>query len=223
MSASLAYLGGGDIGFFVSLGIVTYVIFKAFRTKPDRSTFAGYEVLASSPEGMVRFDPLLDHRTSRGIKWNKIVLTPTTTEARVVESITLNNDFVAVGRGAAGVQTILLDEQTVIRLNIGALPHYAETQYHMVLSRGAEAAQVPVSFRGWMGFFDACRRAGGTLEVADEVSDQMRVTVLGQRGAGRLKLSDVPASPKVSRPTSCPTCGALLGKRGPCEYCGANV
>ena len=219
----LGVLNGDSGCFFISLGLVTYFIVRAFRSKPEEVTAPGAADLPSTRGDVGSFDPFTDLRTARGIKGSKVSLMLREAQEGCAESLTLNDDFIAVGRSSAEVQAILLDEQIVIRLNLGALPQYAETRYHLDLSRGAEVAQVPVSFPGWLELFDACRKAGGTLEVADEVADQMRVIVLGQGGARRLASSSASASPKVSRPTKCPACGALLGKRGPCEYCGANV
>jgi len=219
----LGVLSGDSVCFFLSLGLVAYFILRAFRSKPKEVASPNATALPSTRHAVVSFDPFTDLRTAQGIKGKKLFLMLRQRGEGCAESITLNDDFIAIGRSGAEVQAILLDEQTVIRLNLGALPQFAETRYHMSLTRGAEVAQVPVSYPGWFEFFDACRKAGGTLEVADEVADQMRVIVLGQGGARRLASSTPSASPKVSRPTKCPACGALLGKRGPCEYCGANV
>lgn len=219
----LGVLDGDAVCFFVTIGLVAYFILRAFRSKPEEVAAPGVTASPSIHMGVLVFDPFTDLRTARGIKGNKLFLMLRQRGEGSAESITLNDDFIAIGRSGAEVQAILLDDQTVIRLNLGGIPQYAETRYHMALSRGAEVAQVPVSFPGWLEFFDACRKAGGTLEVADEVSDQMRVIVLGEGGARRLASSSASASPKVSRPTKCLACGALLGKRGPCEYCGANV
>jgi hypothetical protein len=219
----LGVLSGDSVCFFVGLGLVAYFILRAFRSNPEEVAASAAEALPSTRRDVVTFDPFTDLRTTRGIKGNKVFLMLRKAQEGCAESLTLNDDFIAVGRIGAEVQALLLDEQAIIRLNLGALPQYAETRYHLVLSRGAEVAQVPVSFPGWMEFFDACRNAGGTLEVADEVSDQMRVIVLGQGGARRVPSSAAGSSPKVLRPTKCPACGALLGKRGSCEYCGAIV
>ncbi len=219
----LGVLDGDAVCFFVTLGLVAYYILRAFLSKPEEVTSTNAAALPSTRSAVVSFDPFTDLRTVRGIKGKKLFLMLRQHEEGCAESITLNDDFIAIGRSGAEVQAILLDDQTVTRLNLGGIPQYAETRYHMALSRGAEVAQVPVSFPGWLEFFDACRKAGGTLEVADEVSDRMRLIVLGEGGARRLASSTPSASPKVLRPTKCPACGALLGKRGPCEYCGANV
>lgn len=219
----LGVLDGEAVCFFVTLGMVAYFILRASRSKPEEVKSPDATALPSTRSAGVSFDPFTDLRTAQGIKGKKLFLMLRQRGEGRADSITLNDDFIAIGRSGAEVQAILLDEQTVITLNLGALPQYAETRYHIAMSRGAEVAQVPVSFPGWLEFFDACRKAGGTLEVADEVSDQMRLIVLGEGGARRLASSTPSASPKVLRPTKCPACGALLGKRGPCEYCGANV
>lgn len=218
----LGFLNGETFCVFIGFGLVGYFIVRAFRSKSDEVAVSGSAAFPSTRSDFVKFDPFTDLRTTRGVKGSKVFLMLRQSQEGLAESLTLNDDFIAVGRCGAEVQAILLDDQTVLRLNLGALPQYAETRYHMVLSRGPEVAQVPVSFRGWMEFFDACRKAGGTLEAAEEISDQMRVIVLGQQGANRLPPTERGAA-KVTRPTKCPACGAALGRRGPCEYCGAIV
>jgi hypothetical protein len=171
---------------------------------------------AGSSSGSL-FDPFRDARVPAGIQGVKNYLLPGDGD-NLVHSVTLNDDFIAITRGGDEHQAILLDSATVASLQLGALSEYPPTRYHMILSRGKETATFPVSFHGWLNLFDACRKAGGTLEAAEEISDEMRIKVLGPAGAAR-----TPAAAKATaaaRPTKCPTCGAALSKRGPCEYCG---
>lgn len=164
------------------------------------------------------FDPFRDARVPGGIQGTKNFLLPGEGED-LVESVTLNDDFIAVAHANGEVTAYLLDASLLASLQLGAMSEYPPTRYHMTLSRGKEAVSFPVSFHGWLNLFDACKNAGGTVEAAEEISDEMRIKVLGPKGANRLASAPKTAAP--ARPTKCPSCGAALNKRGPCEYCGS--
>jgi hypothetical protein len=135
-----------------------------------------------------------------------------------VEAVTLNDDFIAISRSDGRVQAILLDTSLVMTLQLGEIDGYPSTRYHMIMSHGQESAAFPVCFHGWLHLFDACKKAGGLVEAADEISDEMRIKVLGAAGAARTPAASKAAA--VARPTKCPSCGAAFNKRGPCDYCG---
>jgi hypothetical protein len=136
-----------------------------------------------------------------------------------VEAVTLNDDFIAISRSDGRVQAILLDTSLVMSLQLGEIDGYPSTRYHMIMSHGQESAAFPVCFHGWLHLFDACKKSGGLVEAADEISDEMRIKVLGAAGAARIP-AQAKANTSVARPTKCPSCGAALNKRGPCDYCG---
>jgi len=164
------------------------------------------------------FDPFRDARITGGIQGMANYIMPGD-GPDLIERVTLQDDFIAVSRGNGQVQAILLDSSLVMSLQLGEIDGYPSTRYHMIMSHGQESAAFPVCFHGWLHLFDACKKAGGLVEAADEISDEMRIKVLGAAGAAR-----TPAASKaavVARPTKCPSCGAVLNKRGPCDYCGS--
>ena len=167
------------------------------------------------------FDPFRDARVAGGVQGVENHVIPGFGQD-FVESVTLNDDFIAISRNDGRVQAFLLDESLVMTLQLGEIDGYPSTRYHMSIIRGQDSAVFPVCFHGWLNLFDACKKAGGLVEAADEISDEMRIKVLGAAGASR-----IPAQPKanasVARPTKCPSCGAALNKRGPCEYCGSGA
>lgn len=137
-----------------------------------------------------------------------------------IVSVTLNDDFIAISRNEGRVQAFLLDASLVMSLQLGEVDGYPSTRYHMSIIRGQDSAAFPVCFPGWLNLFDACKKAGGLVEAADEISDEMRIKVLGAAGAFRIP-AQAKANASVARPTKCPSCGAALNQRGPCEYCGS--
>lgn len=164
------------------------------------------------------FDPFRDARAAGGIQGVKNHVIPGFGQD-FIESVTLNDDFIAISRNDGRVQAFLLDASLVMTLQLGEIDGYPSTRYHMSIIRGQESAAFPVCFHGWLNLFDACKKAGGLVEAADEISDEMRIKVLGAAGASRIP-SPAKANASVARPTKCPSCGAALNKRGPCEYCG---
>jgi len=168
------------------------------------------------------FDPFRDARVVGGIQGVKSHIVPGFCLDHVV-AVTLNDDFIAISRSDGRVQAILLDASLVMSLQLGEMDGYPSTRYHMIMSRGQESAAFPVCFHGWLNLFDACKKAGGLVEAAEEISDEMRIKVLGAAGASRFPAqakANANANASVARPTKCPSCGAALNKRGPCDYCG---
>jgi len=211
----LALLNGETLFSFLIVGLVLWYLFR-----PAKQPAVEGVVVASDGH----FDPFTHLRTVAGLKGVKVSLPGTAAASDgQPEAITLNDDFIAVARRNAEVQAVLLDATTVARLNLGSLPGYAETRYHMILQHSGVAVRLPVSFNGWLEVFDACRRAGGELEAAAEISDQMRSIVLGKDGARRVPSPEPPTSTRGKGPVKCSACGASLGRRGTCDYCGSLV
>ena len=184
-------------------------------TPPPVWQVAGNPISTGSEGGL--FDPFRDARVPGGIQGMKNFIMPGD-GPDLIESVTLNDDFIAVSRGEGQVQAFLLDASLVLSLQLGAISEYPPSRYHMIITRGQDSAAFPVCFHGWLNLFDACKKGGGLVEAADEISDEMRIKVLGAAGAAR-----TPAAAKAApaaRPTKCPSCGAALSKRGPCDYCG---
>lgn len=184
-------------------------------TPPPVWNVASESTQTGSASGL--FDPFRDARVAGGIQGMTNYIMPGDGQD-LIETVTLNDDFIAVARGDGQIQAILLDASMVMSLQLGPINDYPSTRYHIIISRGQETAAFPVCFHGWLHLFDACKKAGGLVEAADEISDEMRIKVLGPAGAARTPAASKAAA--VARPTKCPSCGAALNKRGPCDYCG---
>jgi hypothetical protein len=184
-------------------------------TPPPAWKVGGTAAASGGVNGL--FDPFRDARMAGGIQGLKNYIMPGE-GTDLIEAVTLNDDFIAVARSDGRVQAFLLDASLVISLQLGSISDYPPSRYHMIITRGPESAAFPVCFHGWLNLFDACKKAGGLVEAADEISDEMRIKVLGAAGAARTPAASKAAA--VARPTKCPSCGAALNKRGPCDYCG---
>ena len=216
---------GGLICFISVIVLIVYFTRSKDSGKPPTVPFTSAQPpawkAATTPQqtGSAHslFDPFRDARVVGGIHGMKNYIVPGFGQD-LIEAVTLNDDFIAVSRSDGRVQAILLDASLVMSLQLGEMDGYPSTRYHMIMSRGQESAAFPVCFYGWLNLFDACRKAGGLVEAADEISDEMRIKVLGSAGASRIPAASKAAA--VARPTKCPSCGAALNKRGLCEYCG---
>jgi len=215
---------GGLICFILVILLIVYFFRGKDSGKPPTVPFTSaqppaWKAATTSQTGSAHslFDPFRDARVVGGIQGMKNHIVPGFCLDHV-EAVTLNDDFIAISRSDGRVQAILLDTSLVMSLQLGEIDGYPSTRYHMIMSHGQESAAFPVCFHGWLHLFDACKKSGGLVEAADEISDEMRIKVLGAAGAARIPAASKAAA--VARPTKCPSCGAALNKRGPCDYCG---
>lgn len=207
-----------------TIAVIALIMRKKDQTPPSLPSMPAsvtppplWQVDRSGSGSPALFDPFRDARVAGGIQGVKNFLLPGEGKD-LVESVTLNDDFIAVAHANGEVTAYLLDASLVASLQLGAMSEYPPSRYHITLSRGKETVSFPVSFHGWLNLFDACKNAGGTVEAAEEISDEMRIKVLGPKGANRIASAAKTTAP--ARPSKCPSCGAALNKRGPCDYCG---
>jgi hypothetical protein len=146
----------------------------------------------------------------------------------IVTGLTLNRDYLAVRRGSYGVKAFLLDKNLTVGVTTGVPPGFKEAaQYSMELESETEVARFPVSFQGWLQIVDAARRCGAQLEVADDLPASLRVlieTPLPGDEAIKPARAKSKGSPAVaSRETGrCKCCGANVGRKAACDFCGAS-
>jgi len=146
----------------------------------------------------------------------------------IVTGLTLNRDYLAVRRGSYGVKAFLLDENLTVGVTTGVPPGFKEAaQYSMELESETEVARFPVSFQGWLQIIDAARRCGAQLEMADDLPDTLRALIEtplpGDEAIkpSRAKSKDSP--PASARETGrCKCCGANVGRKASCDFCGAS-
>lgn len=146
----------------------------------------------------------------------------------IVTGLTLNRDYLAVRRGSYGVKAFLLDKNLTVGVSAGVPPGFKEVaQYTMELESETEVARFPVSFQGWLQIIDAARRCGAQLELADDLPASLRVLIEtplpGDEAIkpARAKSKDSPAA--APRETGrCKCCGANVGRKATCDFCGAS-
>lgn len=146
----------------------------------------------------------------------------------VVTGLTLNRDYVAVRRGSYGVKAFLLDKSLTVGVMNGCPPGFHEnTEYMMELESETELARFPVSFPGWLQVVDAARRGGSTIEVDSDLpahlKDLIETPLPGDEAIKPVRTKARGAKQEASRETGrCASCGASIGRKSTCDYCGGS-
>jgi len=146
----------------------------------------------------------------------------------VVTGLTLNRDYVAVRRGSYGVKAFLLDDSLTVGVVPGCPPGFHENSaYMMELETETELARFPISFPGWLQIVDAARRGGSAIEVDAELpshlKDLIETPLPGDEA--RKPVRTKAAGKKTDAPREagrCKSCGASIGRKSSCDYCGAS-
>ena len=146
----------------------------------------------------------------------------------VVTGLTLNRDYVAVRRGSYGVKAFLLDKSLTVGVMNGCPPGFHEkSEYMMELESETELARFPVSFPGWLQVVDAARRGGSTIEVDSDLpahlKDLIETPLPGDEAIKPVRTKARGTKQEASRETGrCASCGASIGRKSSCDYCGAS-
>jgi hypothetical protein len=146
----------------------------------------------------------------------------------VVTGLTLNRDYVAVRRGSYGVKAFLLDKSLTVGVMNGCPPGFHEkSEYMMELESETELARFPVSFPGWLQVVDAARRGGSTIEVDSDLpahlKDLIETPLPGDDAIKPVRTKARGTKQEASRETGrCASCGASIGRKSSCDYCGAS-
>jgi hypothetical protein len=146
----------------------------------------------------------------------------------IVTGLTLNQDYVAVRRGAYGVKAFLTNHE----LTVGILPgcpagFHENSEYMMELESETELARFPISFPGWLQIVDAARRGGATIEVDPELpgrlKDLIEIPLPGDESIKPVRTKAAGAKKETPREVGrCKSCGASIGRKSSCDYCGAS-
>lgn len=146
----------------------------------------------------------------------------------VVTGLTLNRDYVAIRRGSYGVKAFLLDESLTLGVSPGCPPGFHENSDYMIeLESETEVARFPISFAGWLQVVDAARRGGSTIEVDADLPAHLKElieTVLpGDEDIKPVRTKARGSQQATPREVGrCKACGAGIGRKSSCDYCGAS-
>lgn len=146
----------------------------------------------------------------------------------IVTKLTLNIDYVAVYRGSYGVRAFLLNESLTISVKPGCPPgFYENSEYAMELESETDVARFPISFQGWLQIIDAARRGGATIEVDPELPEALKALIEtplpGDEAIKPIRTKAAKAKKDPQREAGrCGSCGATIGRKFSCDYCGAS-
>lgn len=146
----------------------------------------------------------------------------------IVTGLTLNQDYVAVRRGAYGVKAFLTNHELTVGVLPGCPPGFHEnSDYMMELESQTELARFPISFSGWLQIVDAARRGGATIEIDPELPDRLKELIEtplpGDESIKPVRTKAAGAKKETPREVGrCKSCGASIGRKSSCDYCGAS-
>jgi hypothetical protein len=146
----------------------------------------------------------------------------------VVTGLTLNREYVAIRRGSYGVKALLLDGELTVGIAPGCPPGFHEnSSYSMELETETELARFPLSFPGWLQIVDAARRGGSTIEVDAELpahlKDLIETPLPGDESIKPVRTKAAGTKKEAPREVGrCKSCGASIGRKSSCDYCGAS-
>ena len=146
----------------------------------------------------------------------------------IVTGLTLNGDYIAIRRGSYGVKAFLLDDSLTVGVVPGCPPGFHENSDYMIeLESETEVARFPISFAGWLQIIDAARRGGATIEVDSglpgHLKDLLETVLPGDEDIKPVRTKARGAKPATPREVGrCIACGASIGRKSCCDYCGAS-
>jgi len=146
----------------------------------------------------------------------------------IITGLTLNLEYIAVRRGSYGVKAFLLNDGLTVGVTTGCPPgFYENSDYTMELESETDAARFPISFAGWLQIVDAARRGGSTIQVDQDLPEELKTLIEtplpGDEAIKpiRTKVSGAKKDPQREA-KRCGSCGANIGRKSSCDYCGAS-
>ena len=145
----------------------------------------------------------------------------------IVTGLTFETDRIYVLRGQGMAIFPFGTALTVAVLNGRPAGFQEHVDYAMSLSyEGSEqASRFPLAFPGWLEIIDQARRSGASIEMDDDLPEPLKELIThplpGDEHHDPVRIR--PASPAPSAgPVRCPSCGANLGGRQGCDFCGSR-
>jgi len=217
----------------VSFAVVAWLVYRAvFGSSADQ---AATQVVSPPPStsGPVRrlFDLYRDARGTSTMFGFPVIFSSKLESGKypnIVTGLTLNIDYVAVRRGSYGVRAFLLNQSLTVSITAGCPPGFHEnSEYTMELESETEVARFPISFSGWLQIVDAARRGGATIEVDQDLPEPLKALIEtplpGDEAIKPVRTKTAGAKKDLQREAGrCGSCGATIGRKSSCDYCGAS-
>ncbi len=145
----------------------------------------------------------------------------------IVTGLTFEMDRIYVLRGQGMAIFPFGTALTVAVLNGRPAGFQEHVDYAMALSYegGEQVACFPLAFPGWLEIVDQARRCGATIEMDDDLPEPLKELIThplpGDEHHDPVRIRPASLAPSAS-PVRCPSCGANLGGRQGCDFCGSR-
>jgi len=146
-------------------------------------------------------------------------------QASMVTGLTFEDDRIYVLRGE-GVAIFPFGPSLTLAVVSGRTEGFKEsTPFSMTLANEAQGgtARFPLEFPGWLEVVHQARLAGVVIELDASLPERLKEFIIEPTVDDGLPLivirSAEPAAPEL-RPSKCRACGASLGRKATCDFCG---
>ncbi len=145
----------------------------------------------------------------------------------IVTGLTFETDRIYVLRGQGMAIFPFSAALTVSVLNGLPAGFQERVDYAMSFSYEGreESARFPLAFPGWLEVVEQARRYGATIEMDEDLPDALKDLIThplpGDEHHQPVRIRPPSPAPSVS-PVRCPSCGANLGGRQGCDFCGSR-
>lgn len=149
--------------------------------------------------------------------------------ARMVTGLTFEADRLFVLRGE-GVATFPFGPSVTVAVVKGRAEGFQElTPFSMTLSSEIQEVSVrfPLEFPGWLEVIHRARKSGAVVEMDEALPARLKEFIAeplyGDVDLPPIIVRHAETESSVPRPAKCPACGAGVGRKDSCDYCGARL
>ena len=145
----------------------------------------------------------------------------------IVTGLTFETDRIYVLRGQGMAIFPFSTALTVAVLSGRPAGFQERVDYAMSLAYegSEEAAHFPLAFPGWLEVVEQARRCGATIEMDEDLPEGLKELLThplpGDEHHDPVRIRPSSPAPSAS-PVRCPSCGANLGGRPSCDFCGSR-
>ena len=150
-------------------------------------------------------------------------------QAGMVTGLTFEEERLFVLRGQ-GVTVFPFVPSLTLAVVKGRTEGFKETTpFSMTLSSEVQgdSARFPLEFPGWLEVVHQARRAGVVIEMDEALPERLKQFIAdplyGEDDLPPIIVRHAETESSGPRPTKCPSCGAGVGRKESCDYCGAHL
>lgn len=147
----------------------------------------------------------------------------------MVTGLTFQEDRLFVLRGQ-GVTVFPFAPSVTLAVVQGRTEGFREsTPFSMTLSSEVQGVSVrfPLEFPGWLEVVHRARRAGVVVEMDEALPERLKEFIAeplyGESDLPPVVIRHEERRNTAPRPAKCPACGAGVGRKDVCDYCGQHL